>query len=250
MYTELERRNVPSSFSDTAEIFSYCKDGFRSYTFHYKNARSVMKPDDENRVSYFAEIDDDYFLDTIQREHMEDVEKRGQIRLAMLDESGNILKVSPKLWVNTKDVFEFNLGDFYYNGATDTWKSDTHVSALGVTLYTIVSMIGVALTCFVEWVVSCAFRLSKDYGKLVLTTNFVSQVVMRIGFVLLYGVVFWKYSQIVFLLEIAVYLGEYIWYRISMREITQKKILLYTIIANTASLILGLKLNMELLYFG
>lgn len=247
-YTDLEKDNLPDTFSETAEIITYSEDGFCSYTFHYKDSLSVIKPRDKNMVSFFmTDAEGDASLH-YRYGHMQDIEQRGCIRLAMLDKAGNILKVSTSLHLETKDIFASKSGDFYYDGTTDTWKINTRRSAFGVVVYVFMSIIGIVLTCLVEWLVSKLFRLSKQHRVLVLKTNMVSQVVMRLVFVLLYEIIFWKYRDVVILLELVVYAGEYLWYRKHMQTVAGNKVLLYTIIANTASLILGYRLNEMLLY--
>lgn len=247
MYTELVETNLPEGFPVHAEIIGYAEDDFRSYTFHYRDALSMMVPREKNVISFFGE-DVDLPESTLRSGHKEDVEDRGEIRLAMLDAQGNIIKVSPTLPLQSKEFGAQTMGNFSYDALTDRWEIDTKVNFSGMVLYFALSCIGVVLTCVIEWAIATIFFFDSKTSRLVLPVNLVSQVVMRVGFVLLYGLIFHKFAYAVIVLEILVYTGEYFWYRSAMKDISGKKVLLFTVVANTVTLILGYRLNEMLIY--
>jgi len=236
MYTELNAESIPEGFAEDAEIFAFCEDDYRSYTFHYADAVSEITIDSHDAVYFFA--DKDYIED--RYEHMERVSQSGKIRLAMLDASGNILKVSPVLEVRPRDFMTYPTGYFFYDGTTDGFQIDAAGAGFGRVLYAILCFAGMVLTCFVERLVAIPFKLKKQYGRLILLTNVSSQLLMYAGYALLYSMVFWKYSVATIVLEILIYLGEYLVYRQKMRDVPKLKSFAYAVAANTASLVIGL----------
>ena len=73
-------------------------------------------------------------------------------------------------------------------------------------------------------------------------TNLVSQILMRVLFVCIHLLLNNYYLSII-AVEILVYFGEYLAYCKIFREITIRKRLLFTIFANTVSLLLGMWMN-------
>lgn len=244
MYTEPEAGKLPEGFSQKAEIITYGEEDYRSYTFHYRDALSVIDPDKYSTVLFFT--DDNY--DTVRYDHADDIAQRGNIRLAMLDKAGNIIKVSPILSLDTREFLADTLGGYHYDAATDEWEVETYVSGITMILYMFISIVGVVLTCILETIVAGIFRLGKQYSTLVTVTNLISQILMRIAFIVLYDFIFWKYSYAVFVLELCVYAGEYLVYSLTMRDISWKRRLPFVICANTISLVLGNYVNYSILF--
>ncbi|MBQ9148722.1 MAG: hypothetical protein IJX69_04055 [Oscillospiraceae bacterium] len=232
-YSELNEQNLPEGFSAQSPIVTYCEDGFRSYTFHFEDALSSIAMDGAECFRY---------------EHLDDIEQQNVIRLAMLDEKGNILKVSDDLSMGRRRVAAFIDGPGRYDAATGEWELEMSVSGSGIVFYVILSGLGVGFTCFLERLMAWVFGVGKPYGRLVLKTNLFSQLIMRVAFILLYGVVFWRYSHAVIFLEVLVYLSEYLVYHVKMKSVSWKRKLLYTVAANTVSLVLCYRLNQLLLY--
>ena len=235
-YVPLVPENLPDAFSEDAPILDYCEKDFRSYTFHYKNAKSMIQVDSDNAVFFFTDAPEN---DPIQ-EHTADIYNRGKIRLAMLDEKGNILKVSRSFSVKREQLFDYQYYTFHYDAAADTLEADAEHDGLAMVLYLMFSAAGLFLTCVVESLISACFGLYRWYGKLILLTNIVSQLLMRIGHVLLYGWVFVHFGWLVVFLELAVYSGEYLWYCRRMKDMPKKRVLWFTVAANTASLALSI----------
>lgn len=114
----------------------------------------------------------------------------------------------------------------------------------------VISAIGIIFTCLTEWLVSIPFGLRGIYDTLIIATNFVTQVVMR---VLQLGLFYMNPHEInpflwylicVIVLEFLVYVVEYLIYRRKMHIVSAKKCLLYTITANTVSAVGGVLLLM------
>lgn len=234
-YVALVSKNLPDQFSEDAPIIGYCEKNFSSYTFHYANAASMIEIDGEGAVYFFK----DGPASNALYEHEQDIYERGRICLAMLDESGNILQVSRTFSIKPKSLFDYQLNTFHYDAKEDTLNIDTNFNAFGMFLYVVLSVAGVVFTCFVENIIALPFDLWKMHHRLILGTNILSQVLMRLLHILLYGWVFNRYVWTVVVLEILVYSGEFLIYRKKMKDVSRKRILWYTVTANTASLVLS-----------
>lgn len=241
-YRELVADNLPDGFSEDAQIVNYCEDDFRSYTFHYRGALSDIQVDSNQSVTFFT--DSSQIYDNIAYEHQADIESRGKIRLAMLDEKGNILKVSKSLSLQPASLFSYSLGVFRYDASADRIAVESNSNTLAVILFLIISACGIALTCVTEWLVALLFDLAHSHGKLIVCTNIVSQLLMRVTQMLLLYILFLNdilfYAGMVFVLEFVVYVCEFLFYRKKMWYISWKRCLLYTVCANTASALIGL----------
>lgn len=240
-YVEADSNKLPEDFSFDAEIVNYCDEGFRSYTFHYLDAASDISLDEEGCVYFFA--DGAFVTDRegeVRYAHEQEIYELGTIRLAILDRFGNILQVSPVLTLTRRSMFEYLQNKFLYDMQTQEFMVKSRKSFFGIATYTFISILGTLLTCSLEQLVAIPFGIQKHRRGMIFWTNAVSQALMYVLYVELYGVIFWKYRYVVILLEVLVYAGEYLWYSRKMHGVSRRKILLYTLTANTVSLILGL----------
>jgi len=244
MYTELNEEHIPDEFREDAQIIDFCENDFRSYTFHHMDALSVIYIDSHASVHFFA--DKDY--DLVRYEHTDRIYRNGTVRLAMLDAYGNILKVSPELILRPREFMTYVTGTFYYDGLTDEFRVDTAGAGFGRILYFFLCLFGMTITCLIERLVAIPFKLGKNYGHLIIRTNILSQILMYAGYAVFYSLIFWKYVYATIILEILVYLGEYLVYRREMEKVPQKISFAYSMAANTASLTLGLLIYRTLLY--
>lgn len=111
----------------------------------------------------------------------------------------------------------------------------------------VIYLLIVGFTCLIEWLVSIPFGMHKECAKLILITNIITQLVMHFLeylFLMLTastgGVLYWVTVPLFVVgLEIVVYVSEYFIYHNKMLGFPTWSILLYTICANTASLVLG-----------
>ena len=248
-YSELEEDNLPNSFSESAEIITYCKDGFISYTFHYRGAISQIRLNEKSEVVFFIDSTRRiYSGDTIIAEdHKQDIENRGEIRLALLDAQGNIVKISRPLSIRPSGLFSYSLGTFHYDASADSLEVDSESNLGAILVFLIVGIGGITLTCFTEWLVALSFDGVRKYSRLTVIVNIVSQLIMRVGQMFLLKVMYvfdivLVYLGMILLLEIMVYLCEFLLYRRLMKDVSWKRCLAYTVCANTASLISGLLL--------
>ena len=246
-YSRLERENLPAAFGESAQIVTYCEDGFCSYTFHYAGARSRIRLNPDNKVTFFVDSTKVLSAETesAAQRHKEDIECRGTIRLALLDAQGNILQISDDHAITPTGLFSYSVGSFRYDARQDVLEMKTRSNVGIVLLFLLVGIGGMVATCVIEWFVALAFDGIKDYSSLTVATNIVSQLIMRIGQMLLYRLMFLFHEAIAYLamvavLEVLVYTGEFLFYSRMMKGISRKQCFSYTVCANTASLLGGL----------
>lgn len=244
-YSPLERGNLPEGIPEDAEIVAYCEDGYRSYTFHYREAGSHIalqgSPVFDRYVNFFVRETEE-----ILREHLEDVEERGLVKLALLDERGNILQVSPAQWIRPASILQYSLNCMTYDAGAGTLTLDTAGSGIGYLAYLVLSLLGIIVTVALERAVGAGFGLGEKNLRVVTGTNVLSQIFMRVAFFPLYRVLR-RYIPVMALLEILVYVGEYLIYCWKMKDISKMRCLAYTLTANTASLAVGLLLNQAMM---
>lgn len=127
----------------------------------------------------------------------------------------------------------------YANSPPSAQGEGTEVTGLpAVLLLGFLVLCGIVITCFCEWLVSLVFRLDRRNTRLILWTNVVSQILMWLSYFLLHN--FLDRIWIIVILEVLIYTGEFLFYWRKMHAVSWKKCLLYTVTANTASLLLGL----------
>ena len=115
--------------------------------------------------------------------------------------------------------------------------------SLGIALLILFSIPGIVVTIISEWMVAGIFGMQSGEQRMVRRVNLISQILMRIVFVFLNAVLNLSYLTSVVVLEIAVYMLEYLVYRRLIKSFSAKKIFAYTIAANTVSLLLGMLMN-------
>lgn len=245
-YSPLEKGNLPEGFAEDAPIVMYCEGDFRSYTFHYRNARSEILMSKQGMVCFFANSSVMYDGDWgLADDHQQDVEKRGKIRLAMLDGEGNILQVSGALSLEPSGILSYSLNRFFYDGAKDQLKVESQSNFGLIAVFVIFGILGILASSGVEWLVARWFRQIQAHARFVFLVNVVSQFLMRLAQIFLLWFIAicsssMEYWFVVLFLEIPVYIGEFLIYRRKMPEVSWKRCLAFTVCANTASLLLGL----------
>lgn len=172
MYTDLITENIPDSFSQDAQILSYCENDYRSYTFHYRDALSMIKIGRDGDVRYFTGDEAKWDEAHIRFDHAADIDARGQVMLAMLNAQGDILQISQPLDLTNVSKFSYRLGDFYYDCATGELIIE-HIENNRLDppgQYIASSVFGILITCLLEWLTSLLFPL-KGYRGLIVGTN-------------------------------------------------------------------------------
>ncbi len=230
---------LPEGFPEDAEIISYRDEDFCSYTFHYRDAVSEINLNKNNAVTFFGLTD-----------HARQILELGRIRIAILDKNGDILEVSKPQELYPGGYFAYRLNCYTYSCSTNCLRDSFGILPLSVLFYCFVSAVGLALTLLLEWQIAgnYLFRLPKKALRLVLLTNLTSQVLFRILFPVLHSHILSTYITRLVFLEVLVYVGEFVIYSLLMKEVSWKKRLAFTLVANTLSLAVGLAINYCLLH--
>lgn len=228
-YTD-NRDNFPNDTWAGSQIFSYEEDGYVSYTFHYRGAQRYIKINNHDRVEFFANAD-------------EKLQRFQSIKIAVLDNEGYILQISEPFDPAPSLFMAVGQGYAYYDYEEDKVEVSGHSDAWLLGVYLAISLAGVVVTVLVEWLIAHCFTPLLLYLKVVLLTNLVTQLTMRILFVLLYSFLWQNYWFWTLLLEVAVYTAEYFTYRKYILTAPKKTILTYVIVANTVTLLLGIGVN-------
>lgn len=231
-YTD-NRELFPDPSWAQPEIFSYSESGYVSYTFHCRGAEGNIKIED-GKVEFFQRTE-------------ENLERFQSVMIAVLDEKGNILQISEPFDPDPPALMAMNLGYAVYDYEAGTVEVPSHShKGLGLTIlgiYILLAIFGVAVTVFVEWLIAHCFAPLFRHLKVVLLTNVLTQLTMRVLFVLLYSFLWQNYWVWTLLLEVAVYTAEYFIYCKRIPTAPKKTILAYVVIANTVTLLLGVVVN-------
>lgn len=129
----------------------------------------------------------------------------------------------------------------------------TLVNPVAVIGFFVISVFGVVLTVVVEWFVCKSFGIGRQHKKIIIWMNLITQIMLRILQLFTFSLQPNGMSAgdwcVIYLtiLEFLVYLSEFLIYNWRMKDVSWKKCLLYTLTANTVSLIFGLLLLFILL---
>ena len=113
------------------------------------------------------------------------------------------------------------------------------ITGMGLLLYFFIALGGLVLTIVVETLATGMLRAYGDFTGLVIKTNILSQVVMHGMNMLLNPILDGQTLLLLIVLELLVYLMEFLIYKRKMRTVPVKMILIYTCAANTLSLLAG-----------
>ncbi len=232
-YSDRVATEYPEGILADSQIVQFNKDGYMSYTFHYKDSDSNIIIS-EDKVTFF---ENNY-------EHFLKFDERETVKLAVLDQFGNIIQISEEFcFAPLGRKISRELGYIDYDVQADKITTHDIVDPLN---YIFWINIGTIITILVEVIVSLIFKLKRP--KLIAVTNLASQIIMRILFSVFYGLFPRTYIVVVIILEALVYSGEALFYCHELAYIPRKKLVLFTVTANTASLAIGAVINMLILY--
>lgn len=216
---------LPEPSWESSPIYTYNKDGYVSHSFHYRSARRLT-PATEGIESFSL-----------------DIHGLPSIKIVALDQNGNILKETEAFDPDPPLFLAVSQGYVEYDYQKNDVQVASKLNKTEIIFYLKLSMIGVLATVLLEWLFAFCFKTILLYTKCVFVTNLITQMVMRILFVLLYSFVWPSYVFWTVLLEILVYVSEYLIYRKFMFAVEKKAILIFTIAANTITLFIGLGIN-------
>ncbi|MCL2817192.1 MAG: hypothetical protein FWD39_02245 [Clostridiales bacterium] len=224
-----------------SQIAMYNEDGYMSFTFHYLDSASEMMLKtiggiDGNIIYYFSARHADVYADNTQFDNL--LANYHVLKIALLDEHGNILCVSGKADINPQNRGYF-VGRIDYNA--DNGRIHVYYSGNGLVILLYIFFLGFAIlrmafSIAVETLVAIPFKIRPLWK--IISVNAVTQIILIIF------MAFSKlpYIQTLIIIEVFVYLAEFGAYTLLFKNIPKLKLLLYTVVANTASLLLGLLL--------
>jgi len=219
-------------------IASYNENGYMSLTFHYKNLEYA----DNKILSPSFEIkDSDLSIDQISP----------TIKAVILDENGNILQISEAISTapETTDAYAYQLTyDAAGNIATLQFFQSDESSSSSLNLlkllypnqlliFLLFVIIRLALSVGIETLIAIPFKMRPLWK--VPVVNSVTQLIL-IVFVLCSGI---SYITALIIGEIFVYIAEFVAYIYLYKSIPKWKIAIYTVVANTVTLAMGLLMN-------
>lgn len=152
----------------------------------------------------------------------------------MLDENGNILKISKEISIisQTKNRFARAV-NYNANGDVSSIRFEYTYNQN----YIISVFLRMLISVTTETLIAILFKIKPLYK--IIIVNIITQVAL-IAFVLFSGL---PYATTMIIGEIVVYTSEYLAYIMMFKSVSKSKLAIYTMTANTATLLLGLLFN-------
>jgi len=214
------------------------QDGYRSVTFHYEgaDAQPALTAREHTSCKYAS------FFDLSSNHSYGELHEfwKGYdtFRVALLDKDGRLLQISEP-FSGAVGNYSFVL-ELHYDAATNTAALDIYDGADShYMLLAILIAVSVLVSVVTELLILLLFRPNSKEILTVLTVNVITQLLIRV----LFATVPLSYWTLVFILEVAVYLVEWVVYCKRLRDRSWKQWLLFSVLANTASLLIGLGFN-------
>ncbi len=238
-YVDFQSSAYGDDKSLVKEIANYSKDGYCSFTLHYKNAKSNIKIEHAYNENYMVE----FCCGSEYREYLTQYEdllnNYRNFKIALLDKDYKIISVSDSAKL-PKDIPSISFyGDVEYDALENKIEVDTMVNPYFVFFGSFLSIIVMIISIVTEFLVALIFRFKGKQLLNILIVNACSQLIMRT----LYLVLPFPYLIETVILEVIVYTTEFLIYKKRFADVKTSKILTYTIVANTFSLLFGIILN-------
>lgn len=234
---------VNSDIADKYGLKSDCglvtcnSDGYVSFSAHYRNAGSEIK-----LISDSGKYQNIVFSSSLNTQFEDLTGRYKSAKIALFDRNGNLLQVSEKFNISRPD-HGYLTGNIYYDAVNNTAEASAYhsvISRLFSSLLPVnVLFFGILFSVGIEILIAVWFRFKGRSLVIIALVNIATQVIMRVLFVFSP----WSYWLTVLILETGVYIGEFVLYKIWIKEKTILQIGIYTVTANTASLLLGLLIN-------
>ena len=209
-----------------SEIVRYGHDGYVSLSFRYDKVYSDIKL--ENFI-YFEMNPASQSIDKITE----------SLKVALLDKDGNILQISPP--INTTPPSNQFARELIYDADGTLFEirfNDFYRGSVNLLFPIFLLVFGrMLLSIGVETLIAVPFKI-KPLRKIAIV-NFITQIAL-IAFICFSGL---NYIYAVIVGEIFVYLSEGAAYMLMFKSVKKTRIIIYTITANTATLIIGLMMN-------
>jgi len=238
-YVDFQPNAHADDVSSVRELIEYNVDGYRSFTFHYKDAKSNMEMEDYYDDLYIAKFCNIAEHTGYLTQYEDLRENYHDIKIALMDKDYKILTVSDAGQIPKEKPFFVFYGGVTYNVSDGSITADEVFNPYSI-LYAVVVLLSVCvpilLSAGIEVVAALLFKFK---GKQLLTV-FLANLSTQIAMYLLYAALPFTYLIETIILEVLVYLTEFFVYKKCFKQMSTGKILLYTVVANTVSLLLGL----------
>ena len=218
-----------NNISADSQIALYNENGYMSLSFHYKN---ISRADMGIAYPYFIM---DYYNQSIDK-------ISPTIKAVILDKEGNILQISDAISTvpETTDEFARTL-TYNANEAAPVLQFNHYYKGSSHPFYYLLSLLIIlfrmALSVGIETFAAIPFKIHPIWKITVI--NILTQT-MLILFMMFSGL---SYLTALIIGEVFVYISEFIAYILLYKSIPKWKIAIYTIAANTITLIMGLLMN-------
>jgi fluoride ion exporter CrcB/FEX len=221
-------------------IAVYNENGFMSFTFRYRRSVSDMSLELDSHGFAYARFANEKSVGSSNNEQFANIiSNYNIIKVVLLDEHGNILSVSSEVNINPQR-FNYFGGLVRYNAANNHIRADVYTSYWGIFIAIFIgisAMLRIAVSVAIETVLAIPFKIKPKWK--IVCVNIGTQMLL-ILFMIFSNV---PYLQALLISEAFVYISEYGIYTQLFKEIPKRKLALYTVAANTASLVIGVLLN-------
>ena len=241
-YVDFQFGDYENNKEKINQIADYSVDGFVSFTIHYNNAKSNIKIENDNneiyKVTFCKGLQHDEFI--TQYEDL--LVNYPVLKIAILDKDYNIITVSDEVKIPQEKYIRF------YDHIDYDVKANEITANAGVNPYYFLftgffSLVIMFSSIIIEVIVAALFKIKGKKLLTVLIVNTCTQVLMRV----LYMIVPLGYVIETIIFEILVYGSEFLIYKKYFKDKKASTILIYTVVANTISLILGILLDCYIL---
>jgi len=229
--------------SPSSEIVQYNEDGFMSYTFHFNGAISESKMNEDGFIN--RNITDEHTSKNIFAysdsgpAYNDFISDHYQLKIVLLDINGSILQTSNEVSVKA-GITSYFVGRIIYDAEQNIAKAEMRTNMLAIMFWLpLLIAFRIFVSTGLEILAAIPFKIKPK--RKIFVVNLITQFILTI--VILAGLIK-PYWLAVLIMEVFVYSSEYFAYTKLFKDISNKKLLIYTVVANTTSLLIGLLLNM------
>lgn len=241
-YVDFQHSAYGNDKNQIKEIADYSRDGFVSYTIHYNNAQSNVKIEHSYEDIYNVTFCKGIEYGEFKTQYEDLISNYPTLKIAILDKDYNIITVSNEVTIPQEKHIRFY--DYIdYNVAANEIAANASINPYYLLFAGFFSIVIMLSSVIIEVIVAACFKIKGSKLTMVLVVNTCTQIIMRI----LYFVVPLGYVIQTIIFEIMVYGGEFLIYKKCFKDKKVSTILIYTIVANTLSLLLGILLDCYIL---
>lgn len=239
-YTPFQASGLGDDKVLLGEIADYFEDGYSSFTLHYKNAASNNKIEKEfYSDNYWVSFCGDYEYNSVSSQYEDVLKNYHKVKIALLDENFKVIAVSEEADLSNISLVNSFTGYMYYDAFQNSLEANMYVPPFFIVIGGFLSFVVMSLSVGIEVIVALVFGLRKKQLVTVCYINICTQAVMRF----LYCVIPLAYWLETLILEFLIYLVEFLIYKKHIKGVSTVRVLIYTVIANTVTLLLGLAFN-------